>query len=747
MKLRHACGWLAAVGAAAGLGTYVLLSLPAQTVVNGVLGYAGVAAILAGVRYHRPARRLPWYLFAAGLFATVTGDLIYDAYLLVGNTEVPLPSGADVLYLTLYPLFIGGAIATQRARWDLTAILDSLIVAGGCGLFVWIEVVAPQLAEGPVDAGVLVAIAYPILDVILLGAVVGMLLVQARTVSHILVAASLVLMLLADTVFTGLAVSGTYDSGDPLDIIWMASYVLWIPAALHPSMRRLGVPSLSERARVSWMRLVVLTLAVLAIPAAFALPHADTSDTSDTILICAAALLLLLVMGRLALQIRRQEASARTDPLTGLPNRAALLDVMQAALDGIDPHRGLALLFLDLDEFKVVNDSLGHAVGDSLLVAAGKRLRESVRHCDTVARLGGDEFVVLCPDVASEEARELADRVVNAFNMLFTLPGSGEVAASISIGLVHTNDSHVSPLDLLQNADGAMYRAKAQGRAQVQAFTAEIRTHAERRLDLQRALRQALSRGELDLQFQPQVDLVTGTVVGMETLPAWERPGQGPVTPARFLSIAEESGLIVPIGAWMIRQAAEQLSRWDAELGRPAPRIAVNVSPRQFGPGGLADTLRRAADSAGVDPGRFVVEITENSLWTEEEPILRDLNRLKRLGATISIDEFGTGFSSLAHLRRLPVDELKIDRSFLRGLADSRQDREIVTAIIQMGRALGLRTVADGVDTDEQMGALLELGCGVGQGFLFAGPAPAEEMLAFLRARLCWEARLCRQGR
>ncbi|MGZ6840322.1 MAG: diguanylate cyclase domain-containing protein, partial [Frankiaceae bacterium] len=367
MTLRHACGWLA-VGATAGLGAYVLLPLPAQTVVNGMLGYAGVAAIFAGVRYYRPARRLPWYLFAAGLFATVTGDLTYDAYLLAGNTEVPLPSGADVLYLTLYPLFIGGAIATQRARWDLTAILDSLIVAGGCGLFVWIEVVAPQLDQGPVDAGVLVAIAYPILDVVLLGAVVGMLLVQARTVSHILVAASLVLMLLADTVFTGLAVSGTYDSGDPLDVIWMASYVLWIPAALHPSMRRLGVPSLSERARVSWMRLVVLTLAVLAIPAVFALPHADTSDT---ILICAAALLLLLVMGRLALQIRRQEASARTDPLTGLPNRAALLDVMQAALDGIDPHRGLALLFLDLDEFKVVNDSLGHAVGDSLLVAAG----------------------------------------------------------------------------------------------------------------------------------------------------------------------------------------------------------------------------------------------------------------------------------------------------------------------------------------------------------------------------------------
>jgi diguanylate cyclase (GGDEF)-like protein len=644
-----------------------------------------------------------------------------------------MPSWADVLYLMLYPLFVGGAIATQRGRWDLSAVLDSLIVAGGCGLFVWIEVIAPQLAAGPVDAGVLVAIAYPILDVVLFGAVVGMLLVQARTASHILVAASLVLMLVADTVFTGLAVSGAYDSGDPLDIVWMASYLLWVPAALHPSMRRLGVPSLSEKGPVSWMRLAVLTLAALAIPAAFALPHADTSDA---VLVSASAVLILLVMARLTFQIRRQESAARTDPLTGLPNRAALLGVAQAALDGVNPHRGLALLFLDLDEFKVVNDSLGHAVGDDLLVAAANRLREAVRRSDTVARLGGDEFVVLCPDVAADEAGELADRVVSAFQRPFPLGRWGDVPASISIGLVHTTEAAAAPLDLLQNADGAMYRAKARGRAQVQPFTAEIRTAAEQRLDLRRALRQALSCDELEVRYQPQVDLVTGSLAGVEALPDWERPGKAPLTPARFMAIAEESGLIVPIGSWVIRRAAEQLAQWDAELGWPAPRIAVKVSPGQFGPGGLADTLRRTADSVGVDPGRFVVEITESSLWTEEEPLRRALNRLKRLGVTVSIDEFGSGHSSLAHLRRLPVDELKIDRSLLHGLGDSRRDREIVTAVLHMGRALGLRTVADGVDTDEQMGALLELGCCIGQGELFGAPAPATRMLTFLRAPL-----------
>jgi EAL domain-containing protein (putative c-di-GMP-specific phosphodiesterase class I) len=301
--------------------------------------------------------------------------------------------------------------------------------------------------------------------------------------------------------------------------------------------------------------------------------------------------------------------------------------------------------------------------------------------------------------------------------------------------LAHTADGTVAPLELVQDADAALSEGKGRGRSQIQPFTGAIRARAHSRLDLEAALRTALHAGELELHYQPQVDLRTGVVTGMEALARWNRPGHGPVPPSRFIPAAEATGLIVPLGAWVIATAARQIACWDAELGRPAPPVAVNVSPRQLAASDLTDLLATAASEAGIHPGRLVVEITESALDTDEDSLLRALGRLKRLGVDIALDDFGTGYSSLSHLRLLPIDELKIDQSFVRGVTTSNRDRDLISAIVQMGRALRLRTLAEGVETAGQAATLHSLGCHIGQGFLYAAPAPAASMLAYLRGQ------------
>ena len=721
---------LVAVGAVV---AYPWLPRPGQTVVNTGVGLAAVAAILVGVRRYRPVRRVAWLLFAAGLLAWVLGDLIYD---LIGYAagQAPPVSVADLFYLAMYPLLIGGALAAGRPWADRAAGLDAAIVAGGCWLLIWETALKPQLiGAGPLTAGTLLAAAYPALDVVLLGAVVGLLLVPARTATHALVAAGLGLLLVADTVYAELAAHGSYHPGATLDLVWLASYLLWIPAALHPSMRTLGLPTPAGGPRVSRLRLAVLAGAALTIPLCAAL---DDGAGVDGWRIGAGTLLVLLIMARLVMLVRRHETAALADPLTGLPNRAALLDTLHAAVRTLDPARGgLAVLYCDLDDFTLVNDTLGAVAGDRLLRAVGARLRDLVRPADLVARFGGDEFVVVGRDVTAAEAETLAARLTAGCGAPIRLADAGEVTVGLSIGLVHCGDPRAQPVELVQNADAALHEGKSRGRARIQPFTGDIRARAHSRLDLERALRAALRNDELHLHYQPQVDLRTGAVTGLEALARWTRPGHGPVPPARFIPAAEAAGLVVPLGGWVIAEAARQIARWDAELDRPAPPVAVNVSPRLFAATDVADLFAAAAADADIEPGRLAVEITEGALEADRDDVLRALTRLKRLGVDIAIDDFGTGYSSLSHLRLLPIDDLKIDQSFVRGVATSRRDRDLVTAIVQMARALELRTIAEGVETADQAAALLALGCGIGQGFLFATPAPAPAVLAYLRTR------------
>ncbi|HEU4656268.1 MAG TPA: EAL domain-containing protein [Capillimicrobium sp.] len=427
---------------------------------------------------------------------------------------------------------------------------------------------------------------------------------------------------------------------------------------------------------------------------------------------------------------------AMHDALTGLPNRALFLDRLHHAL--LRRSRGatgsLAVLFLDVDRFKVINDSLGHEAGDRLLVDVSGRLDAALRPADTVARFGGDEFTVLCEDIAGErEAVAIAQRIVDLFDDPFEIEGR-EVFLSTSVGIALVaadQDGAPPPEDLIRDADAAMYRAKERGKARYELFDAEMRDHALRRLEVENALRRAVERDELRIHLQPEIDVRDGSIVGFEALVRWEHPERGLLSPAEFVPLAEETGLIVPIGEWVLRRACTEAAGWNPSgLG-----ISVNVSARQLTQGDFADVVARTLRDTGLRPDALCLELTESAVIESGPTTMGTLNALKDLGVKLAIDDFGTGWSSLGHLRRFPLDVVKLDRSFVSGLGTEPQDASIAAAIISLAHALGLSTVAEGIETDEQLAVLSSLGCDLGQGYLFARPAPLDAFASFLAAR------------
>jgi diguanylate cyclase (GGDEF)-like protein/PAS domain S-box-containing protein len=421
---------------------------------------------------------------------------------------------------------------------------------------------------------------------------------------------------------------------------------------------------------------------------------------------------------------------AFSDTLTGLPNRALLLDRLTHALDRAERQmRRVAVLFLDLDRFKVVNDSLGHAQGDALLIEAANRINACLRTGDTAARLGGDEFTVLLEDVESErQAVEVAERIAEALRQPVLLAGR-EVFVSFSIGIALSGPDAARPDSVLRNADLALYRAKADGRSRYAVFDPSMQTGAIERMEIESDLRRALGRDELRVYFQPIVDLETGAVNEVEALARWERPGHGIVSPLVFIPIAEETGLIVPIGQWVLEEACRWARRWDSFSGDQPPLVvSVNLSARQFSNPDLLADIQRVLSETGLDPHQLKLEITESVVMHDAEATIQTLLALKALGIRVAVDDFGTGYSSLTYLKRLPVETLKIDRSFVNGLGQDAQDAAIVDSVVALARTLHLSVTAEGVETQAQARHLKLLGCDRGQGFLFARPLPPEDI-------------------
>jgi diguanylate cyclase (GGDEF)-like protein/PAS domain S-box-containing protein len=443
------------------------------------------------------------------------------------------------------------------------------------------------------------------------------------------------------------------------------------------------------------------------------------------------------VTERHALQ-ERLAYQAFHDDLTGLPNRALLRDRIEHALaSGCRDGSRVAVLFLDLDGFKVVNDSLGHAAGDELLAAVAARLQTCVRPGDSVARLGGDEFAVLLVEDRDDRAADVvASRALEAFRAPFDLDGR-QVVVSASIGIATGSPVDATADTLLRDADAAMYAAKWSGSARAQRFEPSMHARALERLELSGDLRLALGRDELVVHYQPVVDLGTGEVEGIEALIRWDHPTRGLVPPISFVPLAEELGLIIPIGRWVLETACRQAARW-IETGVLAPGVAVcvNVSARQLHDDALVQHVADALAVSGLDPASLVLEITETALVQDVEVASVRLAALKALGVRVAIDDFGAGYSSLDYLRRFPVDVLKIDKSFVDGVATGEQGRALVQAIVDLGTSLRLLLVAEGIEEEDQLAELQATGCTSGQGYLFARPADAASLEAVLTSGL-----------
>lgn len=417
------------------------------------------------------------------------------------------------------------------------------------------------------------------------------------------------------------------------------------------------------------------------------------------------------------------------DPLTNLPNRALFMDRLQHALEGARRRETcVAVLFVDLDNFKVVNDSVGHQKGDKLLTALAERLQGCLRRADTLARLGGDEFTVLLEDVNDEhDAIRVVERIVEQLRRPFTLDNH-ELFVTASIGIALSSSGELAGDDILGDADVAMYRAKTTGKAHYELFEQSMSTRAVERLTLETDLRRAIERGELKAYYQPVVQLETEMIYGVEALVRWAHPQRGLVSPSEFIPVAEDSGLILPIGWWVFEQACHQARVWQTKYPTDPPlTVSVNLSTKQFFHTDLVQEITRILGESGLEPASLELELTESLMMQEAESVDK-LRQLKDLGVKLAIDDFGMGYSSFAYLKRFPFDTLKIDRSFVAKLGRDPEATAIVRAIVTLAKTLHLGVVGEGIETKEQLNRLRALGCDLGQGFYFAKPLPSDAM-------------------
>jgi diguanylate cyclase (GGDEF)-like protein len=437
---------------------------------------------------------------------------------------------------------------------------------------------------------------------------------------------------------------------------------------------------------------------------------------------------------------RQNRHRAYYDSLTGLPNRALFLELLTQAVNRFkSDHIPRAVLFMDLDQFKVINDSLGHRAGDELLIIAARRLQTCLRPGDTAARLGGDEFIVLLDGVGDVgDAVQVAQRIAKALGSPIKLVGR-QMVVSTSMGIALCEDATCEPDDMLRNSDAAMYHAKTEGKARCKVFNADMHAQALRRLELENELRLALEREELTIYYQPKVLLSTGIIVGMEALVRWDHPTLGLIAPKEFIPLAEEVGLIDSLGRWVLGEACAQARRWQEQHPAASPVVtSVNLSMGQFQGSDLVPEIAEILHQTELDPSCLELEITERVVMEDVEYAIDVLKQLKKLGIKVALDDFGTGYSSLEALRRFPLDALKIDKVFVDGVSKSQQDTAVVQLVIDLAHAVGIRAIAEGVETVEQLTQLRDMGCDQAQGYYFWKPLIGEEAAALHAGSLRW---------
>lgn len=474
-------------------------------------------------------------------------------------------------------------------------------------------------------------------------------------------------------------------------------------------------------------------------------PHAWThSEINGLIDVSSILMMELELRSDLTLKRQTQEHllySTLHDALTGLPNRSLFTERLRHAMRRAARHPDdlFAVLFLDLDRFKDINDNLGHFAGDELLRAVARRLEACIRPEDTVARLSGDEFAILLESITdTSDAGRVAERIEEALSFPINLAGA-EVTTSASMGIVTSSMAHDQPEQLLRSADMAMYRAKAAGRARYEMFDRAMHTDALERLRLETDLRRAVEAGEFLLHYQPVVSLRTGRVTGLEALIRWQHPERGLVHPADFIPIAEETGLIVPIGKWVLLEACERIKAWQVAYPRKEPlTMGVNLSVKQFAQPDLIDQIKTAIETTGVAPRSLQLEITESSIIDKGRAAISILSRIRELGPQVYLDDFGTGYSSLSYLHGLPIDAIKIDRAFVSSMDTDDKNLRLVRTILTLAEIVGVRAEAEGISTSEQLRELRALNCEQGQGYLFSAPITRDAVEEVLAANPVW---------
>ena len=728
---------------------------------------------------------IAWGLIALSTLAFALGDTIW-AILELGLSEPPFPSLADVFYLLYYPLLLAGVLLlpekpASRSE-QIKKVLDAGIVMVAAILAFWNFLMGPLVAsnrEYPILDQVIL-IAYPVGDIVLLWALLRIIYKRSRKqkeddVPAFLLAASLLLTIVADCIYTYQAFMGTYFSGGILDVSWRAGILLTGLAGMSQitTIRSYGSAVRSRgklesfvgkvRAFVPYFPYLWLVAAYIILMSSSTFPmYMDFSSLSLAVggiigLVLLRQIVTLVENDKLNIELQQtmEQLQGQTseleqanqelqneiverkaveqkltydslhDAMTGLPNRVLFLDRLGQAIEYCKRRTEdtFAVLFVDIDQFKVINDSLGHLIGDQLLISTGKRMTESLRSSDTVARLGGDEFAILL-DITGEKnsVAKITEKLQESLKLPFNLDGH-ELYITASIGIVMSLAGYVHPEEVLRDADIAMYRAKASGKARFETFDIKMRSHAFSRLQLEQELRTALENGEFRLYYQPILSMKSNQLISFEALIRWAHPKRGLLLPSDFLSVAEESGLILPIDTWVLNEACAQLTKWhDNFPSLQNVSVNVNVSNRQFSQPDFVDRVMNMLETHCLKPEALKLEITENVLISNYAAANEVFTKLRQLGVHLEIDDFGSGYSALGYLQHFPISAIKIDKSFVDEIGKSRRGIELIRAIVSMARELGMEAIAEGIETGEQLNQLKSLSCDLGQGFWLSRP-------------------------
>ncbi len=737
-----------------------------------------------------------WLIIAISNLVYTVGDLSW-AILEAGLHLSPYPSIADIFYLSYYLLFLIGtvilAIENRVIIDQIKNTLDMAIIMASAILAFWYFLFNPilQATAGDPWAFKFLSLAYPVGDVILLASILWLMnsnpVRYARAPIFLLVISTTITMF-ADIVFSFQESSGTYISGGPLDIIWIISYLFVGFAAVHQALYVNNMTG-SQHQQVSNSDPLPLTRRILSylpyfwlVFAYILLAQENTPNFTENsrLLYSWVGIIIALVIIRQWISLRenknlyldlnkalsrmksqaevlektnrelQEEIMVRThieqrlsyeakhDSLTDLPNRTSFMDRLAQAIEVSrkSPERIYSVLFMDVDQFKVINDSLGHHLGDELLKVLAERLKRCLRDTDMVARLGGDEFVFLIENVTSEDAIDFIVNRVQAALQKVILLDKHPIYITTSIGVVWNLRGYETPGNVLRDADLAMYHAKHMGKDRYEVFHEGLRLQAISRMEIEEHLRSAIKNHELELYYQPIQELASSKIVGFEALIRWNHPTYGMLYPHEFLPVAEETGLSLPIGHWSLVEASKQVKKWQKEFTNFEDcYISINVSARQFAHPDLISEIQKVLQQTDADPRSIRLEITETTLIEYTDAVKEKFKQLRELGVDLSIDDFGTGYSSLSYLKNIPAQCLKIDQSFISEIGQQKSATDLVKAMIDLASDLGLDVVAEGIESPDQLDELRRLSCTFGQGFLLSLPLRADSVEELLRQR------------